>query len=179
MAERFQEHRPHLRDVAFRMLGSIHEADDAVQEAWLRLSGSDTSGVENLRGWLTTVTGRICLDILRYRASRREEPLDWHLPSAPDGRLAVPGSGVLHNHRRVRRRAGRAARDPAPRRGGRVAGVPFGRPARRAPTASITSAAWPRRPRHDQCVDPGRRAIGGPAPDSLTHDPPHGLLSDP
>ncbi|MFC5832617.1 sigma-70 family RNA polymerase sigma factor [Nonomuraea insulae] len=80
LAERFEEHRPHLRGVAFRMLGSIHEADDAVQQAWLRLSGSDTSGVENLRGWLTTVTGRICLDILRYRASRREEPLDWHLP---------------------------------------------------------------------------------------------------
>lgn len=80
LAERFEEHRRHLRGVAFRMLGSVHEADDAVQEAWLRLSRSDTSGVENLRGWLTTVTGRVCLDILRSRASRREEPLDWHVP---------------------------------------------------------------------------------------------------
>ncbi|MGW0811220.1 sigma-70 family RNA polymerase sigma factor [Nonomuraea sp. NPDC002799] len=80
LAEGFEEHRPHLLGVAFRMLGSVHEADDAVQEAWLRLSGADTSGVQNLRGWLTTVTGRVCLDILRSRASRREEPLDWHMP---------------------------------------------------------------------------------------------------
>lgn len=79
-AERFEEHRRHLRGVAFRMLGSVHEADDAVQEAWLRLNRSDTSGVVNLRGWLTTVTGRVCLDILRSRTARREEPLDWHLP---------------------------------------------------------------------------------------------------
>ncbi|MDB5076510.1 MAG: polymerase, sigma-24 subunit, subfamily, partial [Chloroflexi bacterium] len=80
LAERFEEHRLHLRGVAFRMLGSVHEAEDAVQEAWLRLSRSDTSGVENLRGWLTTVTGRVCLDILRSRASRREQPLDVHVP---------------------------------------------------------------------------------------------------
>ena len=80
LAERFEEHRRHLRAVAFRMLGSVHEADDAVQEAWLRLSRSDPSGVENLRAWLTTVTGRVCLDILRSRASRREESLDWHVP---------------------------------------------------------------------------------------------------
>jgi RNA polymerase sigma-70 factor (ECF subfamily) len=80
LAEQFEEHRRHLRGVAFRMLGSVHEADDAVQEAWIRLSRSDTSGVQNLRGWLTTVTGRVCLDILRSRASRREEPLDWHVP---------------------------------------------------------------------------------------------------
>ncbi|MEU8837475.1 sigma-70 family RNA polymerase sigma factor, partial [Streptomyces sp900116325] len=80
LADRFEEHRRHLRGVAFRMLGSVHEADDAVQETWLRLSRSDTSGVQNLRGWLTTVTGRVCLDILRSGASQREEPLDWHLP---------------------------------------------------------------------------------------------------
>ncbi len=80
LAERFEKHRLYLRGVAFRMLGSIHEAEDAVQEAWLRLSRSDTTGVENLRGWLTTVIGRICLDMLRARASRREHSLDVHLP---------------------------------------------------------------------------------------------------
>src|SRR5437016_2129978 len=74
-AERFEEHRTHLRAVAYRMLGSGIEADDAVQEAWLRLSRSDTSGVENLGGWLTTVVARVCLDMLRSRESRREEPL--------------------------------------------------------------------------------------------------------
>jgi RNA polymerase sigma factor (sigma-70 family) len=76
LAEQFERHRAHLRGVAYRMLGSLTEADDAVQEAWLRLGRSDTSDVRNLRGWLTTVVGRICLDLLRTRRSRREEPLD-------------------------------------------------------------------------------------------------------
>ena len=76
LAERFEEHRSHLRAVAYRMLGSVSEADDAVQEAWLRLSRADTSKVENLGGWLTTVVGRVCLDMLRSRTARREEPLD-------------------------------------------------------------------------------------------------------
>jgi RNA polymerase sigma-70 factor, ECF subfamily len=76
LAERFEANRAHLRAVAYRMLGSRSEADDAVQEAWLRLSRSDTREVENLRGWLTTVVSRVCLDMLRSRASRREEPLD-------------------------------------------------------------------------------------------------------
>ena len=75
LAQRFEENRTHLRTVAYRMLGSISEADDAVQEAWLRLSRSDTSGIENLGGWLTTVVGRVCLNMLRSRRSRREEPL--------------------------------------------------------------------------------------------------------
>ncbi|MGW5235312.1 RNA polymerase sigma factor SigJ [Streptomyces nodosus] len=75
LAERFQAHRGHLRAVAYRMLGSLSEAEDAVQEAWLRLSRSDVSEVENLGGWLTTVVGRICLDLLRSRGARREEPL--------------------------------------------------------------------------------------------------------
>ena len=75
LAEQFEEYRAHLRAVAYRMLGSLSEADDAVQEAWLRLSRSGTSGVENLGGWLTTVVGRVCLDMLRSRRSRREEPL--------------------------------------------------------------------------------------------------------
>src|ERR671910_3294824 len=75
LAQRFEEHRTHLRAVAYRVLGSISEADDAVQEAWLRLSRSDTRGIENLGGWLTTVVGRVCLDMLRSRRSRREVPL--------------------------------------------------------------------------------------------------------
>ncbi|HTG31773.1 MAG TPA: sigma-70 family RNA polymerase sigma factor [Thermoanaerobaculia bacterium] len=85
LAERFEEHRTHLRAVAYRMLGSLGEADDAVQEAWLRLSRSDTSGVENLGGWLTAVVARVCLDMLRSRKSRREEALDEHLPDPIDG----------------------------------------------------------------------------------------------
>jgi RNA polymerase sigma factor (sigma-70 family) len=80
LAERFEAHRLQLRAVAYRMLGSLTEADDAVQEAWLRLSRADTSGVENLGGWLTTVVARVCLDTLRARSSRREEPLGVHLP---------------------------------------------------------------------------------------------------
>ncbi|MEN3309061.1 MAG: hypothetical protein V7603_5263 [Micromonosporaceae bacterium] len=80
LAERFTEHRGHLRSVAYRMLGSLEEADDAVQETWLRLSRTDITDVANLRGWLTTVTGRICLDMLRTRASRREQLLDFHIP---------------------------------------------------------------------------------------------------
>jgi RNA polymerase sigma factor (sigma-70 family) len=80
MAERFEAERSHLRAVAYRMLGDLTEADDAVQESWLRLSRSDTSGVENLGGWLTTVVARVCLDMLRSRESRREESLDTHVP---------------------------------------------------------------------------------------------------
>jgi RNA polymerase sigma factor (sigma-70 family) len=75
LAERFEEHRSHLRAVAYRMLGSISESDDAVQETWLRLSRSGTSGVENLGGWMTTIVARVCLNMLRSRTSRREEPL--------------------------------------------------------------------------------------------------------
>jgi RNA polymerase sigma factor (sigma-70 family) len=80
LAERFEEHRTHLRAVAYRMLGSVSEADDAVQEAWLRLSRADTSGVENLGGWLTTVVARVSLNMLRSRKTRREEPMDVHVP---------------------------------------------------------------------------------------------------
>src|ERR671916_566559 len=76
LAQRFEENQTHLRAVAYRMLGSHSEADDAVQEAWLRLSRSDTSGIENLGGWLTTVVGRVCLNMLRSRSSKREVPLD-------------------------------------------------------------------------------------------------------
>src|SRR6187551_3197246 len=80
LAERFEANRAHLRGVAFRMLGSLTEADDAVQEAWIRLSRTDTSEVENLRAWLTTVVGRVCLNMLRSRKTRREASLETHLP---------------------------------------------------------------------------------------------------
>ena len=76
LTEQFEENRGHLRAVAYRMLGSLNEADDAVQEAWLRLNRSDANEIGNLGGWLTTVVARVCLDILRSRASRREESLD-------------------------------------------------------------------------------------------------------
>ena len=80
LAEQFEEHRAHLRAVGYRMLGSASEAEDAVQESWLRLGRTDVSAVENLRAWLTTVVARVCLDMLRTRASRREDPLDVHVP---------------------------------------------------------------------------------------------------
>ncbi len=90
LAGRFEQHRPRLRAVAYRMLGSLAEADDAVQDAWLRLSRSGAADVENLGGWLTTVVARICLNMLRSRDRRREEPLAVHLPDpviTADGRL--------------------------------------------------------------------------------------------
>src|SRR5919107_5204908 len=90
LAERFEEHRPHLRAVAYRMLGSLSEADDAVQEAWIRLSRTDTREVENLRAWLTTVVGRVCLNVLRSRRTRREAPLETHLPDP----IVSPEAGV-------------------------------------------------------------------------------------
>lgn len=80
LAEQFETNRAHLRAVAYRMLGSTSEVDDAVQEAWLRLSRTDASAVENLAGWLTTVIARICLDMLRARRARREEPMGPHVP---------------------------------------------------------------------------------------------------
>src|SRR5215211_9257853 len=80
LAQRFQEHRPRLRAVAYRMLGSTSEADDAVQEAWIRLSRSNASEIDNLEAWLVTVVGRIALNMLRSRKTRREEPLDVRVP---------------------------------------------------------------------------------------------------
>jgi RNA polymerase sigma factor (sigma-70 family) len=80
LAGQFEDHRPHLRAVAYRMLGSLSEADDAVQDAWLRLSRADRSDVENLRGWLTTVVARVALNMLRSRRTRREQPLDVQVP---------------------------------------------------------------------------------------------------
>ena len=75
LATQFEEHRPHLRAVAYRMLGSVSDVDDAVQEAWLRLSRTDAAEIENFGGWLTTVVARVCLDMLRSRKSRREDPI--------------------------------------------------------------------------------------------------------
>src|SRR6187549_2732181 len=80
LAQRFEAQRTRLRAVSYRMLGSLSEADDAVQEAWLRLSRSDAQAIENLDGWLTTVVARVSLNMLRARKTRREEPLDVHLP---------------------------------------------------------------------------------------------------
>jgi RNA polymerase sigma factor (sigma-70 family) len=82
LAEQFEAHRAHLRAVAYRMLGSASEAEDAVQESWIRLGRTDVSAVENLRAWLTTVVGRVCLDMLRTRTSRREAPLAEHAEHA-------------------------------------------------------------------------------------------------
>src|SRR6516164_7238992 len=81
LAEHFEARRPHLRAVAYRMLGSLAEAEDAVQDSWLRLSRADTSNVENLDGWLTTVVARVCLNLLDARKSRREEPLEVPVPA--------------------------------------------------------------------------------------------------
>ena len=98
LTERFEENRPRLRGVAYRMLGSLSEAEDAVQEAWLRLNRIDTATVENLGGWLTTVVSRVCLDMLRSRKSRREEPIGAQVtePRVVRGEGADPeGEAVL------------------------------------------------------------------------------------
>jgi RNA polymerase sigma factor (sigma-70 family) len=94
LAERFETHRGHLRGVAYRMLGSLTEADDAVQEAWIRLSRTDTSDVDNMRAWLTTVVGRVCLNMLRSRRTRREAPLDAHVPDP----IVTPEEGLDPEH---------------------------------------------------------------------------------
>jgi RNA polymerase sigma-70 factor (ECF subfamily) len=98
LAERFEEHRAHLRAVAYRMLGSLTEADDAVQDTWLRLSRSGAGEVENLGGWLTTIVARVCLNMLRARRVRREESLEVHLPDpviSPEGELQPEEEAVL------------------------------------------------------------------------------------
>jgi RNA polymerase sigma-70 factor, ECF subfamily len=92
LAERFEEHRTRLRAVAYRMLGSLGEVDDAVQEAWLRLSRADTTGIDNLGGWLTTVVARVCLDMLRSRQSRREEPFTPDAAEPPPARAGTAPS---------------------------------------------------------------------------------------
>src|ERR687884_136208 len=94
LAERFEENRAHLRAVAYRMLGSLSEADDAVQEAWLRLSRSDAGAVENLGAWLTTVVARIALNMLRTRKTRREQPIGERAPDP----IVDPVGGVDPEH---------------------------------------------------------------------------------
>jgi RNA polymerase sigma factor (sigma-70 family) len=94
LAQRFEEHRSHLRAVAYRMLGSLSEADDAVQDAWLRLSRADPDEIENLGGWLTTVVARVALNMLRSRKTRREQPLDVHLPDP----VVDPAGGTDPEH---------------------------------------------------------------------------------
>jgi RNA polymerase sigma-70 factor (ECF subfamily) len=94
LARQFEDHRPHLRAVAYRMLGSLSDADDAVQDAWLRLSRADTSEVENLRGWLTTIVARVALNTLRARRTRREQPLDVHVPDP----IIDPADGTDPEH---------------------------------------------------------------------------------
>src|SRR5262245_28559769 len=90
LAEQFENHRTHLRAVAYRLLGSFSDVDDAVQDAWLRLSRADTTSIDNLGGWLTTVVARVCLDMLRSRQSRREEPFS---PDAPEPGATGTGEG--------------------------------------------------------------------------------------
>jgi RNA polymerase sigma factor (sigma-70 family) len=94
LARQFEDHRPHLRAVAYRMLGSLSEADDAIQDAWLRLSRADTGNVENLGGWLTTVVARVALNMLRARKTRREQPLDVHVPDP----IIDPADGTDPEH---------------------------------------------------------------------------------
>ena len=98
LAQRFETHRAHLRAVAYRMLGSLAEADDAVQESWVRLSRTDTSDVDNLGAWLTTVVGRVCLNVLRSRRTRREASLETHVPDpilSPQGGLDPEQEALL------------------------------------------------------------------------------------
>src|SRR5436190_20729063 len=89
LAERFEAHRAHLKSVAYRMLGSLSDADDAIQEAWLRLSRSDAGAIENLGGWLTTTVARVSLDMLRSRKSRREDQFDVQAPEPAADRTGV------------------------------------------------------------------------------------------
>src|SRR6266542_3542049 len=97
LAHQFEEQRPHLRAVAYRMLGSLSEADDAVQDAWLRLGRADTREVDNLRAWLTTIVARVALNMLRARKTRRELPLDVHVPDP----IVDPADGIDPEHEAV------------------------------------------------------------------------------
>src|SRR5258705_9473998 len=94
LAQRFEANRAYLRGIAFRMLGSLTEADDALQDSWIRLSRTDTSDVGDLRAWLTTVVGRVCLNMLRARKTRREASLETHLPNP----IVSPKEGIDPEH---------------------------------------------------------------------------------
>lgn len=108
LAQRFEENRVHLRAVAYRMLGSPSEADDAVQESWLRFNRSDASGIQNLGGWLTPVVARVCLDMLRSRTSRGEETLGARVtePVAADEGISPEGEALLADPDSLRPTAG-------------------------------------------------------------------------
>ena len=164
LAERFESHRGHLRGVAYRMFGSVSEADDAVQEAWIRLSRTDTNEVENLRAWLTTVVGRVCLNMLRSRKTRREAPLEPHMPDpivssengirsgarGAAGRLGRPGVARRARHAAPAERVAFVLHD--------VFAVPFDEIApivRRTPAAARQLASRAR-----------RRVRGAPVPDT-------------
>jgi DNA-directed RNA polymerase specialized sigma24 family protein len=113
LADRFEEHRAHLRAVAYQMLGSLSEAEDAVQDAWLRVSRAGASEVENLGGWLTTIVARVCLNALRSRNARREESLEVHLPDpviTPEGATQPEEEALLADFGRPR--VARGARHP-------------------------------------------------------------------
>ena len=114
LAGQFEGHRAHLRAVAYRMLGSASEVDDAVQEAWLRLSRVDASGIDNLGGWLTTVVARVCLDMLRSRRSRREEPIT---PDAPEPVATGTQGSSPEQEAVLADSVGRTCSERGPRRG--------------------------------------------------------------
>src|SRR4029077_8695882 len=92
LADQLEAARAHVRAVAYRMLGSVSEAEDAVQEAWIRLSRTDVTAIDHLRGWLKKGVARVCLDMLRTRASRREDPLDVHVPDPIITRAIIPAN---------------------------------------------------------------------------------------
>ena len=160
LAKRFEAHRPRLRAVAYRMLGSLSEADDAVQEAWLRLSRADAGAIENLGGWLTTVVARVCLDMLRTRASRREEPLDAR--DAGADRRTEPTAATRSTRRCSADSVGLAllvVLDDA--RPGRAAGVRAARHVRRAVRRDRADRRAGRRPRPRQLASRARRRVQG------------------
>jgi RNA polymerase sigma-70 factor (ECF subfamily) len=122
LADRFEEHRAHLRGVAYRMLGTFTDADDAVQDAWLRLSRSGAGEVENLGGWLTTIVARVCLNMLRSRNFRREESFGFRVPDpvvSPVGELQPEDEAVLADSVGLALLVVLDALAPAERRGGR------------------------------------------------------------
>jgi RNA polymerase sigma factor (sigma-70 family) len=164
VAERFEEHRTHLRAVAYRMLGSLSEADDAVQDAWIRLSRSDATDIENLGGWLTTVVARVCLNMLQARKVRREEPLGVHVP---DPIVTADEEGDPEQQALLADSVGLALQvvldtlEPAERLAfvlHDIFAAPFDEIAPGCPSAK---AAWPRRA---NCLQPEQRAgVGTPS----------------
>ena len=172
LAERFEADRAHLRGVAFRMLGSVTEADDAVQEAWIRLSRTDTSEVDNLRAWLTTVVGRVCLNMLRSRRTRRESSLETHLPdpivSPEDGHRSRAGGAA---RRFGRARDARRPRRPDARRTGRLR-APRRLRACRSTRSRRSSAGRRRRPGSSRAGPvAGSRARPCPTSTSMANGP--------